>query len=129
MNSKKKLFSRNWRYHNGIDSLAVAIGTVHGFYQGEPKIDISRLKEIHNVVSIPLVLHGTSGLGAEIVRECIRNGICKVNYATDLREAFTKAVKSAIMENPDEVDPKKYWERGRAAVTEAAKARIELCHF
>lgn len=110
------------------DSLAVAIGTAHGFYKGEPKLDIKRLKEIRKAVDIPLVLHGTSGVPDEIVKECIHNGICKVNYATDLRNAFTKAVKLNIEENPDNIDPKKYLGAGRLAVAETAKKRIRLCY-
>lgn len=112
-----------------VDSLAIAIGTAHGFYKGEPKLDIKRLKEIRNAVDIPLVLHGTSGVPDETVRECIRNGICKVNYATDLRNVFTKAVKLNMAENPDNIDPKKYLGAGREAVAEAARDRIKLCYF
>lgn len=77
----------------GVDSLAVAIGTAHGVYKGEPKLDLDRLSEIREVVDIPLVLHGTSGVPDEVVTECVNRGICKVNYATDLRIAFTKGVK------------------------------------
>lgn len=112
-----------------VDSLAIAIGTAHGFYKGEPKLDIRRLKEIRNAVDIPLVLHGTSGVPDETVRECIRIGICKVNYATDLRNVFTKAVKLNMAENPDNIDPKKYLGAGREAVAEAARDRIKLCYF
>ena len=78
----------------GVDFLAVAIGTAHGVYKGIPKLDLDRLSEIRKVVSIPLVLHGTSGVPDETVKECIKRGICKVNYATDLRIAFTEGVKS-----------------------------------
>ncbi|MHA9737983.1 class II fructose-bisphosphate aldolase [Robinsoniella peoriensis] len=112
-----------------IDSLAVAIGTSHGFYKGEPKLDIKRLKEIRAAVDIPLVLHGTSGVPDEVVKECIRNGICKVNYATDLRNAFTNAVRLSMEKNPGDIDPKKYLGAGREAVAEIAKKRIQLCYF
>ena len=76
----------------GVDSLAVAIGTAHGVYVGTPVLDVARLAEIRkaleaNGVSIPLVLHGASGLTDESVRECIAEGICKVNFATELRQA------------------------------------------
>lgn len=112
-----------------VDSLAVAIGTSHGFYKGVPKLDIKRLKEIRAAVDIPLVLHGTSGVPDEVVKECIRNGICKVNYATDLRNAFTKAVRLSMEKNPGDIDPKKYLGAGREAVAETAKKRILLCYF
>ena len=63
-----------------VDSLAVAIGTAHGVYKGIPKLDVERLSEIREVVSIPLVLHGTSGVPDEAVKDCISRGICKVNF-------------------------------------------------
>lgn len=100
----------------GVDSLAVAIGTAHGVYKGEPKLDLDRLSEIRKVVDIPLVLHGTSGVPDETVKECVKRGICKVNYATDLRIAFSKGVKAVMAENPDVFDPKKYNAAGREEV-------------
>ena len=72
----------------GVDSLAIAIGTAHGIYKGEPNVDIERLSEIKAVVSVPLVLHGTSGVPDETVKECIARGICKVNYATDFADCL-----------------------------------------
>ncbi len=111
----------------GIDSLAVAIGTAHGVYKGLPKLDMERLSKIREVVDIPLVLHGTSGVPDEDVQECIRRGICKVNYATDLRIAFTQGVKEVLEEAPDTIDPKKYNARGRERVKEYVKGRIKVC--
>jgi ketose-bisphosphate aldolase len=67
-----------------VDALAVSIGTVHGMYKGTPKIDIGVLKKIAALVDIPLVLHGGSGTPEEIVRECIRNGIAKINVNTEI---------------------------------------------
>ena len=110
----------------GISSFAVAIGTAHGVYKGEPKLDLDRLSEVRARVDVPLVLHGTSGVPAEQVRECIRRGICKVNYATDLRIAFTDGVKKAIAEQPDAFDPKKYLAAGRRAVEERVRELIRL---
>ena len=110
----------------GISSFAVAIGTAHGVYKGEPKLDLERLSEVRAKVDIPLVLHGTSGVPEDQVRECIRRGICKVNYATDLRIAFTAGVKKAIAEQPDAFDPKKYLAAGRKAVEERVRELIRL---
>ena len=76
----------------GVYSFAPAIGTAHGVYKSTPKIDLERLSEIAARVDAPLVLHGTSGVPDETVRACIERGICKVNYATDLRITFTNAV-------------------------------------
>ena len=111
----------------GVDSLAVAIGTAHGVYKGTPKLDVNRLSEIREVVSIPLVLHGTSGVPDEAVKECIKRGICKVNYATDLRIAFSEGVNEVLHENPDTIDPKKYNARGREKVKEYVMSNIKVC--
>ena len=111
----------------GVDSLAVAIGTTHGVYKGIPKLDVDRLSEIREVVSIPLVLHGTSGVPDDAVKECIRRGICKVNYATDLRIAFTKGVRKYLWENTDAIDPKKYNASGREEVKQYVMSKIKVC--
>lgn len=111
----------------GITSLAVAIGTAHGVYKGEPKLDLDRLSEIHEVVDIPLVLHGTSGVPDETVTECVNRGICKVNYATDLRIAFTKGVSEVFSENPDVIDPKKYNACGKERVKEYVMSKMKVC--
>ena len=108
----------------GVDSLAVAIGTAHGVYKGEPKLDLDRLSEIRKVVDIPLVLHGTSGVPDETVKECVKRGICKVNYATDLRIAFSRGVKAVMAENPDVFDPKKYNAAGREEVKKYVMQKI-----
>lgn len=72
----------------GISSLAVAIGTAHGFYVGTPVLDVERLSEIRKAVDVPLVLHGASGLTDEQVQGMCETGICKVNFATELRNAY-----------------------------------------
>lgn len=111
----------------GISSFAVAIGTAHGIYKGIPKLDLDRLSEIRRAVDIPLVLHGTSGVPHDQVRACIQRGICKVNYATELRIAFTEGVKKAMVEKPDAYDPKKYLGSGRDSVMALVCDRIRLC--
>ncbi len=108
-----------------VDSLAVGIGTSHGIYQGEPHVDLDVLSQIRSVVDIPLVMHGTSGVPDETVAKAVRLGICKVNYATELRIAFSDAVKQYLAEHPDEYDPKKYGSAGRDAVKELVKHRIQ----
>ena len=111
----------------GIDSFAPAIGTSHGIYTAEPKLDLDRLSEIAANVSVPLVLHGTSGVPHDAVRECIKRGVCKVNYATELRVVFSNAVKAYVQANPDVFDPKKYLAAGREAVVESVCNLITLC--
>jgi len=80
----------------GIDALAVSIGTVHGMYKGTPKIDVGVLKKIAAKVDIPLVLHGGSGTPEEIVRECIRNGIAKINVNTEISFYTVEKVKALL---------------------------------
>ena len=111
----------------GIDSLAVAIGTAHGVYKGTPKLDKERLSKIREAVGIPLVLHGTSGVPDADVKDCIARGICKVNYATDLRIAFTKGVTRVLAEKPDTFDPKKYNAAGREEVKKYVMEKMAVC--
>ncbi|EAX48889.1 ketose-bisphosphate aldolases [Thermosinus carboxydivorans Nor1] len=82
----------------GIDALAVSIGTVHGMYKGTPKIDIGVLKNIASLVDIPLVLHGGSGTPEAIVRECIQNGIAKINVNTEISVHTIENVRKLLAE-------------------------------
>ncbi|MCR5108805.1 MAG: class II fructose-1,6-bisphosphate aldolase [Lachnospiraceae bacterium] len=100
--------AREFVRRTNVDTLAVGIGTSHGVYKGIPKVNVEVLSAIRNVVDIPLVMHGTSGVPDEQVKDCVSRGICKVNYATDLRIAFTQGLKAHIAEHPDDFDPKKY---------------------
>ena len=110
-----------------VDSLAIAIGTAHGFYQGEPKLDFERLTEIQQLVSIPLVLHGASGVLDEAVQEAIKRGIAKVNYATELRVAYSQGIKEYLKQYPDTFDPKKYNQVGIEKVIALVKQKIKVC--
>ena len=110
----------------GVGSLAVAIGTAHGVYKSEPKLDVARLIEINNVVSVPLVLHGASGLSDDAIRECVKNGICKVNFATELRQAYTRGVREALVDEKV-YDPKVYGKAGKEKVKALVIDRIKVC--
>lgn len=111
----------------GITSLAVAIGTAHGFYEGTPVLDKERLSEINKVVSIPLVLHGASGLSDDDIKDCVKRGICKVNFATELRVAYTDAGKKLLAQNPDTFDPKKLGIVGMESVKQLVMDRMKVC--
>lgn len=91
----------------GVDSLAIAVGTAHGPYKGEPKLDFDRIKVIKERLNMPLVLHGSSGVPEESIRKAVSLGINKINIDTDIRMAFHRAVKKFIEENPDVYDPRK----------------------
>ncbi len=111
----------------GIDSLAVAIGTAHGFYKGKPKLAFDRLAQLKDAVSIPLVLHGSSGVPDEDVRCAISLGVCKVNFATELRVAYTEAVRDCLSADAAVYDPKKYGALAREAVMTLVRHRIKIC--
>jgi tagatose 1,6-diphosphate aldolase GatY/KbaY len=111
----------------GIDALAVAIGTAHGFYVGTPVLDKARLGLIRGLINIPLVLHGASGLSDADVKDCIALGISKVNFATELRAAFTEGVKQALAAAPDLYDPKKMGVRARDNVRRLVMEKIRMC--
>lgn len=111
----------------GIDSLAVAIGTAHGLYKGEPKLDFERLEQIRAKVDIPLVLHGASDVPDILVQKAISLGICKVNVATDLKIPFSDAVKKYFIENPKANDPRKYMTPGKEAMEAVVRHKIQVC--
>lgn len=111
----------------GIDSLAIAIGTAHGLYTAEPKLDFDRLKEIRQRVNVPLVLHGASGLPGDDIRRAISLGICKVNVATELKIAFSGALKSYLASHPDASDPRHYMVPAKAAMKEVVRKVIADC--
>lgn len=110
----------------GVDSLAIAVGTAHGVYKGIPKIDFDRITEIRKVVDIPLVLHGSSGVDYDDLREAISCGICKINIDTDLRAAFTGAIHEFIEKNPDVIDPRKILGPAKVAMRETIKEKMEV---
>ncbi len=133
----------------GVDALAVAIGTSHGAYKfkGEPKLDFERLKTIRKKVDVLLVLHGASSVpqwiiekatkyGAELagakgiptdhIQKAISLGISKINIDTDLRLAFTGAVREVLATSPKEYDPRKVLGPARGTMKEVVKDKMRL---
>jgi fructose-bisphosphate aldolase class II/tagatose 1,6-diphosphate aldolase GatY/KbaY len=98
--------ARRFVVETGVDALAVAIGTAHGFYKTEPRLDFDRLQAIRRATDAFLVLHGASGLPEEAVSIAVQNGICKVNVATETKNTFMKTVQGHICGNP-EIDLRK----------------------
>lgn len=111
----------------GIDSLAVAIGTAHGLYTADPKLDFDRLAEIRQRVDVPLVLHGASGLSTDDIRRAITLGVCKVNVATELKIAFSDALKAYLLAHPAASDPRHYMIPAKAAMKEVVSKVIGDC--
>ncbi len=110
----------------GIDSLAVAVGSVHAMREQSADLDIDRIKKISELVGIPLVLHGASGVTDEGYKDAIPAGICKINIATELNKACMKAAKEAIAKDPDVIDLRKVLKPGREAMKERVKAKMRL---
>jgi len=111
----------------GIDALAIAIGTVHGFYKSEPKLDFERLAEITKVTDCPLVLHGGSGVPVEDFKKCVKMGMGKINVGTELKATFSNAVRKAVQDNPEtEFDPRKYVGPVKAACAEVVRGKIDI---
>lgn len=111
----------------GIDSLAVAIGTAHGLYTSEPKLDFERLAQIREKVYVPLVLHGASGISVEDVRKSITLGCTKVNIATELKIPFSQQLRTYLSENPEANDPRKYMAPAKQAMKEVVQDKIRMC--
>ncbi|WIL20136.1 class II fructose-bisphosphate aldolase [Geothrix sp.] len=88
-------------HETGVDSLAVAIGTAHGFYKATPCLDLERLAAIQARTGVPLVLHGGSGVDETAIRAAVARGICKVNVATETKDAFVRGVKREIQATTD----------------------------
>ncbi|NMA54358.1 MAG: class II fructose-1,6-bisphosphate aldolase [Firmicutes bacterium] len=110
----------------GIDALAVAIGTAHGPYRGEPKLDLRRLEAIKSSINIPIVLHGASGVPAETIRAAVERGVSKINIDTELRQTFTARMRQILASEPDEYDPRKILGPAREALQRAVEEKMIL---
>jgi len=108
------------------DSLAVAVGSVHAMESAQAELNIERLEAIHQVVDLPLVLHGSSGVKEESEVEAIQHGIAKINVATMLNQAFTRAMKRGLVAMPNNSDPRKVLALSREAVKEVVRHKIRL---
>ena len=109
-------------YENtNIDAIAPALGSVHGFYKGEANLDFETMKKINDLLPIPLVLHGGTGIPNEKITKAIECGISKINVNTDLQSVWSKAVREKLNEDSEVYDPRKIIKSGEAAM----KKRID----
>ena len=109
-----------------IDLVAPALGSVHGLYKGDPKLDFDKMKQISQLVKIPLVLHGGTGIYDEQIRQAISCGIAKININTELQIAWSNAVKEFISINHNIYDPRKIIGSGKTSMEEKIKEKIKL---
>lgn len=112
----------------GVHALAVAIGSAHGFYKEEPKLDLVLLRQIKEATNIPLVLHGGSGIPAETLIESIRLGICKINLATEIKDVFMRSLKHVLAENED-IDLRKSFPYAIKAVAELVSSKLNVVNI
>ena len=115
--------ARSFVEATGVNALAVAIGSAHGFYKEEPRLDLERLSEIHKVTNSALVLHGASGIPHDVLREAIARGICKINLATEIKNIFMKTLKDKLA-TEDEIDLRKVFPRATDAVTKLVQEKL-----
>ncbi|MEP7106518.1 MAG: class II fructose-bisphosphate aldolase [Ferruginibacter sp.] len=112
----------------GVNALAVAIGSAHGFYKSEPKLDLDRLSKIRKVTTATLVLHGGSGIPHDVLREAIKRGISKINLATEIKNIFMKTLKNKLT-NETEIDLRKVFPCATDAVTELVRDKLKAIQF
>lgn len=110
----------------GVDSLAVAVGSVHRMKKKEAKLDHERIKKIAELVKIPLVLHGSSGVMDDEMRKGIKEGLCKINVATQLNMAFVEGMRKALNEKPEEVDPRRILGVSKELLKKVVRDRIRV---
>lgn len=111
-----------------VSTLAIGVGTAHGVYKGTPHINVERIKEIHAAIGTPLVLHGASGLSDEVLKDCIAAGITKINFATELRQAYTNGIKAEFAKDPEVFDPKIYMRGAINNIKEVLRHKINICY-
>jgi tagatose 1,6-diphosphate aldolase GatY/KbaY len=109
----------------GIDALAIAIGSAHGFYKEAPQLQFELLTDIHSSINTVLVLHGGSGIPADQLQQAISLGICKVNLATEIKNIFMKTLQS-VLHNNDEIDLRKVFPKATASVTQLVKEKLRI---
>jgi fructose-bisphosphate aldolase class II len=109
-----------------VDALAIAIGTAHGPYKGEPRLDFPRLKRIKELTGAPIVLHGSSGVPDDAIRKAISLGVSKINIDTDIRQAFTSGITEFIKKNPDNIDPRKMLAPAKVEMKKKVKEKMRL---
>lgn len=111
----------------GINSLAIGIGNQHGFYTASPHLNVDLLSEVSSLTDVPLVLHGSTGLSEEIVRDCIARGVCKVNVGTDVHNAYLRAACQALNDNPGAAAVAVFAKPAKEAMKKVISRWIRVC--
>lgn len=110
----------------GIDTLAPALGSAHGLYKGEPKLELNLMKEISEETNLPLVLHGGTGIPDYQIKKAIECGTCKINLNTELQVAWAKGVRELLDNNKEVYDPRKIIKAGEQNIKNVIKDKVNL---
>ena len=112
----------------GIHALAVAIGSAHGFYREPPQLQLQLLEQIAQATPVPLVLHGSSGIPDDMLREAVRRGITKINLATETKNTFMRKLRVLLAES-DEIDLRKVFPPAIEEVTKLISNKLDAVDF
>jgi ketose-bisphosphate aldolase len=117
--------AKNFVDETGVNTLAIAIGSAHGFYKETPNLQLDLLSEIHEATSAALVLHGSSGIPEDQLRKAITRGIAKVNLATETKNIFMKTLQNTLQDN-DEIDLRKVFPVATASVIRLIEEKLRI---
>ncbi|MBY0435118.1 MAG: class II fructose-bisphosphate aldolase [Cyclobacteriaceae bacterium] len=109
----------------GVNALAIAIGSAHGFYKETPKLQLELLAGIHAVTPAALVLHGSSGIPDDQIKVAISRGICKINLATETKNIFMKTLQNTLRNN-EEIDLRKVFPVATSSVVKLIEQKLEV---
>jgi fructose-bisphosphate aldolase class II len=110
----------------GVDCLAIAVGTAHGMYKGEPNIRYDIIEAVASKIPVPIVLHGGSGVPDESIRRAIAAGVGKINVNTENQVACTNTIRDIFAKDAKVYDPRKYLGPAREAMKEVVKSKMQL---
>ncbi|MFD0960684.1 class II fructose-1,6-bisphosphate aldolase [Paenibacillus chungangensis] len=110
----------------GVDCLAIAVGTAHGMYKGEPKIHYDIIQKVSDAIPVPVVLHGGSGVPDEAIRLSVQAGVGKINVNTENQVAFTNTIREKLAADSNVIDPRKYLTPARDAMVAVIREKIRL---
>jgi len=110
----------------GVDCLAIAVGTAHGMYKGEPKIHYDIIEKVTAAIPVPVVLHGGSGVPDDAIRQSIKAGVGKINVNTENQVACTNAIREVLAGNANVYDPRKYLTPATTAMKAVVQEKIRL---
>lgn len=109
----------------GVNALAIAVGSAHGFYKETPKLQLDLIAEINEATTAALVLHGSSGIPHDQLQESIKKGITKINLATEIKNIFMKRLQEVLTDS-DEIDLRKVFPKATAAATELVSEKLSV---